>query len=254
MYLYANNWLPIQSSYGLTWRIGYEFFFYLWRNKIFHLIHMTILRLAAFVLLLATAPQLWAGIALPTKRTVQAPERAVELPQVLEREAPTSEAQVPQVPAEAMTQPAASQPATPTQNQARRSTVRQSAQPLRPSVELQNRSAASPRTSLSLKARVVRHFAILRHRLIRGFEALGITQVTGRGGAVASLVLGIIGLVFVLSFALAPIGMLLCLIALILGAVNKGESMATAGLILGIIGLVLGLIFTGLIVAAAASS
>lgn len=67
--------------------------------------------------------------------------------------------------------------------------------------------------------------------------------------ATASMVLGIIGLVFVLSGTGSFIGCILGLIALILASISKSrqpnvkKGQATAGLVMGIIAFVLGLLF-----------
>lgn len=60
--------------------------------------------------------------------------------------------------------------------------------------------------------------------------------------AIASLVLGIISLVFIFFNTFAFLGMILAIVGLILGINSKKErpsSMATAGIVLSIIGLVL---------------
>jgi hypothetical protein len=73
-----------------------------------------------------------------------------------------------------------------------------------------------------------------------------------KGLGIASMVLGIVGIVFALTVCLAPIGVIVALVGVILGGVSlskyktaetqEGKGMATAGLVLCIITLAIAVI------------
>lgn len=75
--------------------------------------------------------------------------------------------------------------------------------------------------------------------------------------AIASLILAIVGLIFSFIPALNWIGVLLGIVAIILGAIGKkktGSGAATAGLVIGILAVVFGLILYIACVACAAAA
>jgi len=117
-------------------------------------------------------------------------------------------------------------------------------------------SKPSPQTlaTPALKLKLLRPLLKVRAKIARTLDALGIRAPKGRGSATAGFVFGLIGLIFVLTFFLAPIGVIFCILGLIFSLFGLEETMGVVGLVLSIVGLVLGLLFSGILVLATASA
>ena len=107
---------------------------------------------------------------------------------------------------------------------------------------------------LSLKLKVMRKLFTFRAAANKMLDALGIRAPSSRGAATAGFVFGLAGLVFALTFILAPIGVIFCIVGLILSLFGMEETIGVVGLVLSIIGILLGLFFTGLLFLVAASA
>lgn len=114
----------------------------------------------------------------------------------------------------------------------------------------------SPQTQAApaLKIKLLRPLLKIRAQIARTLDALGILAPNGRGSATTGFVFGLIGLIFVLTFFLAPIGVVFSIVGLIFSLFGLEETMGVVGLVLSIIGLVLGLLFSGIWVLAFAST
>lgn len=106
----------------------------------------------------------------------------------------------------------------------------------------------------AMKLKLLRPLLKVRAKIARTLDAIGIQAPMGRGSATVGFVFGLIGLIFVLTFFLAPIGVIFCILGLIFSLFGLEETMGVVGLVLSIVGLVLGLLFSGIWVLAFASA
>jgi hypothetical protein len=143
----------------------------------------------------------------------------------------------------AATKPAAEpvQPAAPSPKTKTRRTPQQSPSSVRVNAVSESAPAgvSEPGTEQAPKA-------TFKSRLRKLGDRLMALVPQGEGGATAGVILGIIGLVFVLIAP--PVGLVLNIIGLIFSIINRKEKFATLGLILNVIGLVLNIIFPLIII------